>query len=191
MEEERVPDEATARPGERPPTSATGTPWRSSGDAGSRIWSPVDPTRAAPTDAEIMRLRLVPELERLIDSAAAEEGRLREAMDWTHEDRNGGRWGTSPTTLFLGPFSRTLCGGELDPADCGLGILPWKRESYNQENQALREIRSQAQTMEIRRAWVERAARMRTRAQSSRDTVRLRADTLPRPRTPPDVGQDS
>lgn len=72
-----------------------------------RLWRPVVLMPRAPTLADV-QARLDAAMALLSDSALAETQRAMDAVDWTVEDEDGGRWGVSPGKLHLGKLTLPL-----------------------------------------------------------------------------------
>jgi hypothetical protein len=133
-----------------------------------RLWAPVDPERAQPSEEEMMRLRLLWELEAISDSAALAEELARRALDWTYTDAEGKRWGVSPGKLHLGDL--TL------PLPFGFGPSPGNREKIQGRVWEWEEIQRGAGSAAVRQSWKEREEAMRRRREAERkpDTTGVR-----------------
>ncbi|MBT8396053.1 MAG: hypothetical protein HKO65_16555 [Gemmatimonadetes bacterium] len=131
-----------------------------------RYWAPVDPSRAAPSREEVMRLQLIAELEALNDSAAIAAELERRATDWTYTDEEGKRWGVSPGQIHLGDL--TL------PMPFGFGTSAYDRERAEDRLWAWDEIERGAATGAVIKSWRERdkAIRERMNAERKPDTTR-------------------
>lgn len=131
-----------------------------------RYWAPIAPERTALTDEEVMRLRLIAELEAMNDSAALAAELARRATDWTYTDEEGKRWGVSPGKLHLGDL--TL------PLPFGFGASAAQRERDQDRLWAWDEIERGAATGELLRSWKDRdqAIRERMNAERRADTTR-------------------
>lgn len=120
------------------------------------------------SDEERYRLQLAGRLEHWQDSVREEMERARAALDWTHTDADGNRWGVSPGQLHLGKV--TL------PLPFNFGTPPGRRDEIERRAWETEEILRgsiQGQILETQR---ERAREIRTRREAER------ADTLPPPR---------
>jgi hypothetical protein len=101
-----IPSEDPAEPGGSEASTGLSAAERLRPQPGDpRLWAPVDPALTALTEEQILRLRLIAELEAMGDSAAAAEERARAAMDWTHTDEQGRKWGISPGKIHLGDIT--------------------------------------------------------------------------------------
>jgi hypothetical protein len=122
----------------------------------------VDPNLTDLTEEQVYRLRLIAALEAMGDSAAAAEERARAALDWTHTDSEGRKWGVSPGKLHLGditiPFPFSLSA----PPSSGAQQRIWEWD----------EIEAGAARGMIRQTLKERAEAIRRRKDAER-----RADT--------------
>ncbi len=133
-----------------------------------RLWAPVDPEIIRLTEMEIMRLLLLAELEDAADSMALAEELARRAMDWTHTDEDGKRWGVSPGKIHLGDI--TL------PMPFGFGASPWAREQSGNRVWAWDDIERGAARKGVQDVWKERAEAIRRRRDAERrpDTTGIR-----------------
>lgn len=131
-----------------------------------RYWAPVSEERTALSEAEILRLRFVAELEAANDSVASASERAAAAQDWTYTDDEGKRWGVSPGKIHLGDL--TL------PMPFGFGTSAGQRERAEDRLWAWDQIQSGATSGAINNAWKERdkAIRERMNAQRKPDTTR-------------------
>lgn len=129
---EPVPDRpAGARPrpdagepaGERTPTAAELLRPRTEGD--ERIWRPTDPALLELSPAEIAELRVAGRLQDWADSVAAVREAERRALDWTHTDDQGRRWGVSPEGLHLGDVTLPLPSLESKHAESSRRQYEW------------------------------------------------------------------
>jgi hypothetical protein len=131
-----------------------------------RLWAPVDPELARLSEEQIMRLMLIAELEALGDSMALAEELARQALDWTHTDSEGRKWGVSPGKLHLGDL--TL------PLPFAFGAPPGRAEQVRDRMWEWDAIERGAATGEIMRTWRERDEQIRRRMEAQRrpDTTR-------------------
>jgi len=131
-----------------------------------RYWAPVPEERTALSEAEVLRLRFLAELEAANDSAALARAREEAATHWTYTDEDGKRWGVSPGKLHLGDL--TL------PMPFGFGTSVAQRERAEERLWAWDEIQQSAATGAVRNTWKERdkAIRERMDAQRRADTTR-------------------
>ncbi|HEX9885217.1 MAG TPA: hypothetical protein VGA70_01960 [Longimicrobiales bacterium] len=67
-----------------------------------RLWPDLPPEVTEVPRDQMARILLAWALEDMADSAAAAAAAEAEAMDWTHTDDEGRRWGVSPGKLHLG-----------------------------------------------------------------------------------------
>lgn len=132
-----------------------------------RLWAPIDPDLTALTDEQIMRLRLIAELEARGDSAAANAERARAALDWTHTDEQGRKWGVSPGKLHLGDITLPLP---------GFSASPWVREANQDRYWEWDDIDRGAARALAEQTLKERAEAIRRRKDRERraDTTRIR-----------------
>ncbi len=133
-----------------------------------RLWAPPDPELNQPSPEDLMRLRLMWELELMGDSAAMAEELARRAQDWTYTDEEGRRWGVSPGKIHLGDL--TL------PLPFGFGPPPELREQMQNRVWEWDEIRRGAASAELRQSWKDRneAIRRRKEAERKPDTTGVR-----------------
>ena len=131
-----------------------------------RLWAPVDPDLTALTEEQVYRLRLIAELEAMGDSAAAAEERARAAMDWTHTDSEGRKWGVSPGKLHLGDITVPFPFAFSAPPSAGARDRIWEWDDI--EGGAARGL--------ARQTLKERAEAIRRRKDAERraDTIRIR-----------------
>jgi hypothetical protein len=130
-----------------------------------RFWAPIDPEVTAPSDEEIMRLRLAARLELLNDSAAAAAAEAADALDWTYTDEDGKKWGISPGQLHLGGVTVPLPSFGTSP-----GQSEWARDRL----WAWDEIQRGEAAGMMRQSWRDRdrAIRERMNAERKPDTTR-------------------
>ncbi|MFC1660878.1 hypothetical protein ACFL3S_05405 [Gemmatimonadota bacterium] len=133
-----------------------------------RLWAPVDPELTALTEEQILQLQLIAELEALGDSAAADAERARAAMDWTHTDSEGRKWGVSPGKIHLGDI--TL------PMPFGFSAPPSVREANRNRIWEWDDIERGAARGLAQQSLRERAEAIRRRKNAERkaDTIRIR-----------------
>lgn len=120
------------------------------------------------SEEERYRLQLAGRLEHWQDSVRQEMERQRRALDWTHTDAEGNRWGVSPGQIHLGKV--TL------PLPFNFGTPPGRRDEIERrawETQEIMRGSVQGQILETQR---DRAREIRARREAER------ADTLPPPR---------
>ena len=125
-----------------------------------RLWHPVDPSRAAPTSEQILALRVAAAIEAGNDSAAAEAERARRALDWTHTDDDGRRWGVSPGRIHLGDLTIPLPFGFGPPPDYSGDRAEWAFR--------MADIERAAGTLAARQSWEDRRAVMKKRREELR-----------------------
>lgn len=130
------------------------------GRGDTRLWLPVDPALAAPTPEQILELRLAVAIEAGNDSAAAEAERARRALDWTHTDGDGRRWGVSPGKIHLGDLTVPLPFGFGPPPDYEGDRAEWAFR--------MTDIERAASTLAVRRSWADRRAAMKKRREELR-----------------------
>ena len=133
-----------------------------------RLWAPPDPELNQTAVEDLMRLRLLWELEDLSDSAAVAEELARRALDWTYTDSEGKRWGVSPGKLHLGDV--TL------PLPFGFGAPPAVREQNQDRVWQWEDIQRGMNNAAVRESWKERneAIRRRKEAERKPDTTGIR-----------------
>lgn len=131
-----------------------------------RLWAPIDPALTALTDEQVMRLRLIAELEAMGDSAAAAAERARAALDWTYTDEEGRKWGVSPGKLHLGDITLPLP---------GFSSSPWAREANQDRYWEWNDIDRGAARALAEQTLKERARAIRERKERERkaDTTRI------------------
>ena len=152
----------------RPRVPAEGVPARSPtaaevlrpklGDA--RLWRSVDPALLELTEEEVLHLQLEGRLETWNDSVAEVRAREEEALDWTHTDEEGKRWGISPGKIHLG--DTTI------PFPFGFSAPPAGREQAARRQWEWDEIEAAAASGAIRATWKDRAAAIRARKEAER-----------------------
>lgn len=149
------------------------------GEGDPRLWQPLDPELLAPTPHELLELRLAAAIEAGNDSALAEAERLAEALDWTHTDAEGNRWGVSPGKIHLGDI-------EIPLGNFGFGPPP----DYNGDRAdwafRMADIDRAAGAMAVRMSWKERIEVMRRRREARRAEEEAENE-----RTPPVVKPDT
>jgi hypothetical protein len=172
------PGAQTAPPGEPGPGAGAATPTEEEARRRSaaellrpgawdpELFGPLD--LPALSDEERYRLQLAGKLEQWQDSVRQEMERERRAVDWTHTDDEGNRWGVSPGRIHLGKI--TL------PLPFNFGTPPGRRDEIERRAWETEEIMRgsiQGQILETQR---DRAREIRARREAER------ADTLPPPR---------
>ena len=166
--EEPEPVEVAPTPVPVQPTPPEGVPARSPaaaevlrprmGDA--RLWRPVDPALLELTEEEVLRLQLEGRLETWNDSVAEVRAREAEALDWTHTDEEGKRWGISPGKIHLG--DTTI------PFPFGFSAPPSGNEGGARRQWEWDEIEAAAASGAVRASWKDRAAAIRARKDAER-----------------------
>lgn len=132
------------------------------------VWRFVDPELSEISLEDRIRLQLAGALEEWNDSVGAATEAARAAVDWTHTDADGGRWGVSPGRLHLGNVSI--------PLPFGFGPNPGRMDEVRQRDWEWDEIERAAATGAVRQSWKERNRAIRARREGER------ADTIPPPR---------
>ena len=94
------PEVAPSAAAEERPSAAELLRPREEGD--ERIWRPTDPALLELSPTRIAELRAAGRLQAWSDSVAAAREAERRALDWTHTDDQGRRWGVSPDGIHLG-----------------------------------------------------------------------------------------
>ncbi len=139
-----------------------------------RLWRPVDPALMELTEEQVLQIQLEGRLGAWNDSVAEVRAREAEALDWTHTDEDGKRWGVSPGQIHLGDLTLPFPSLSAPPANrdqVGRRIWEWD------------EIESGAARSAVRATWKDRAAAIRARKEAERaiEVARQRA------RPPPDT----
>jgi len=106
-----------------------------------RLWSIVSPDQLNPGPSETERLR----------SRTDSVGRTR----------------TPGLRLRILGVSVAICSGGLDPADCGFGILPWRRDAYRREQDLKQGLKRQGARADL----LERARMIQQRHDSLGDPL--------------------
>lgn len=136
----------------------------------SLIWRGVDPALTELSDHEKAELRMRWALTEWNEAMAAEARAAEEALDWTHTDADGNKWGVSPGKLHLG--SLTL------PLPLNLGPPPGVNRALDQRLQEYDAIERQAGRARVWQSWEERAKAIRARKDREREEARsARPDT--------------
>ncbi len=148
------------------------------GEGDPRLWAPVDPALAAPSPQQILELRLLALVEEANDSALAEAQRLAQAMDWTHTDDEGRRWGVSPGKIHLGDVEIPMPFGFGPPPDYNGDQADWAFR--------MTDIERAAGTLAARQSWKERLEVMRRRREERRA-----AEEEEKAKSPPVVKPDT
>lgn len=120
-----------------------------------RLWRRIDPALTAPTPDQILNLEIAAAIEAGHDSAAAEAERARRALDWTHTDEDGRRWGVSPGKIHLGEVTIPLPFGFGPPPDYNGDRAEWAFR--------MADIERAARTLAVRRSLQERNEVMKKR----------------------------
>lgn len=152
------------------------------GPGDPRLWGALEPEVIAPTPDEVLELRLLAAIEAMTDSALAEAERAQRALDWTHTDDEGRRWGFSPGQIHLGDV--TL------PLPFGFGPPPDYTGERAEMAFRLSDIDRAARVLGPRRSWKERAEAMRERREELRRAEEAKADAE-RAAKPPVVKPDT
>ena len=130
------------------------------GQGDPRLWHPIDPALGAPTPDQILRLEIAAAIAAGNDSAAAEAERARQALDWTHTDEDGRRWGVSPGKIHLGDLTIPLPFGFGPPPDYTGDRAEWAFR--------MADIKRAASTGAVRQSWQDRRAAMKKRREELR-----------------------
>lgn len=120
---------------------------------------PSDPMRPELDLLNNVRARVYGSIQAYNDSVAAEAAAAARALDWTVRDKNGGRWGVSPTGIHLGTITLPL------PA---LGTSADQRAAMREWS----EIQQQAGRAEVNETFDERVRAIRARREAARDSAR-------------------
>ena len=140
---------------ERTPRYLTAVERLRLGPTDRRLWRPVDPALAAPTPEQILNLEIAAAIEAGNDSAAAAAERARRALDWTHTDEDGRRWGVSPGKIHLGDLTIPLPFGFGPPPDYNGDRAEWAFR--------MADIQRAAGTLAVLRSWEGRREAMKKR----------------------------
>jgi len=145
------------------------------GPGDPRLWGALEPEVITPTPDEILELRLLATIEAMTDSALAEAERAQRALDWTHTDDEGRRWGFSPGQIHLGDVSL--------PLPFGFGPPPDYTGERAEMAFRLSDIDRAARVLGPRRSWKERAEAMRERREERRraETAKAEAEETAKP----------
>ena len=125
-----------------------------------RLLNVLDPGPIEPTPEEALELRILAAIEAMNDSATAEAARARAALDWTHTDEDGGKWGVTPGRLHLGDITI--------PLPFGFGPPPDYDGDRAEMAFRLSDIDRAAGSTAARQSWKERAEVMRQRREARR-----------------------
>ena len=126
-----------------------------------RLWTrPETPELPEPSDLERARARIADRITEWNDSMAAEGARAASALDWTHEDAEGKKWGVSPGKLHLGDL--TL------PLPINFSPPPWQRDEAGKRARQDGEIRGQEAQSRSRENLKERVEAIRERKDKER-----------------------
>ena len=124
------------------------------------LWQPVDPSLLEPAPEKVLAVRLATLIQEGNDSALAEAQELARAMDWTHTDEQGRRWGLSPGMIHLGDVSI--------PLPFGFGA-PYDYSGERAETAfRMNDIQRAAGSLAARQSWRERVEAMRKRREERR-----------------------
>jgi hypothetical protein len=133
-----------------------------------RLWERPDDPLPMPLDKdEIVRMRVYARLQAMNDSMAAAGEAAAKALDWTVKDRNGGKWGVSPSGVHLG--SITI------PIPVQFAPPPGRREEYATRMRQWSEAQDQAARAQVRGSFDDRVKAIRERKDAERDSVRAAA----------------
>ena len=130
------------------------------GPVSPRLWRALDAEPIEPTPEEALELRLLAAIEEMNDSAAAQAERERAALDWTHTDGDGGKWGVTPGRLHLGDITI--------PLPFGFGPPPDYNGDRAEAAFRFSDIDRAAGSLAARQSWRERAEVMRRRREARR-----------------------
>ena len=130
------------------------------GPVSPRLWRALDPAPIEPTPEEALELRLLAAIEAMNDSALAAAERERAALDWTHTDEDGGKWGVTPGRLHLGDITI--------PLPFGFGPPPDYNGQRAEAAFRFSDIDRAAGSLAARQSWKERAEVMKQRREERR-----------------------
>lgn len=125
-----------------------------------RLLDALEPGPIEPTPQEALELRILAAIEAMNDSATAEAARARAALDWTHTDEDGGKWGVTPGRLHLGDITI--------PLPFGFGPPPDYNGDRAEMAFRLSDIDRAAGSTAARQSWKERVEVMRQRREARR-----------------------
>ena len=129
----------------------------------------VDPALAGMTEQEELEARIRWAIEEYGDAEEAARRAAEDALDWTHTDEDGGRWGVSPGKLHLG--SLTL------PLPIGFGRTRGVDAAADEQDDRLSELDAQAARGRVWENWQRRAQVIRERVDRERAERATAADT--------------
>ena len=129
----------------------------------------VDPELARMTEQEELEARVRWAIEEFGEAEAAERRAREEALDWTHTDENGGRWGISPGKIHLG--SLTL------PLPIGFGRTRGVDAAADERDSRMGELMDQAARGRVWESWERRGAAIRERVDKERAERAAAGDT--------------
>jgi len=136
----------------------------------SLIWRGVDPALVELTDHEVAELRMRWSITEWNEAMAAERVAAEEALDWTHTDADGNKWGVSPGKLHLGGL--TL------PLPVNFGPPPGRSDEIDRRVQEYQAAERQAGRARVWETWEQRAKEIRARKDREREQARAqRPDT--------------
>ncbi len=128
------------------------------GDA--RLWRPLVYEVPALTEEQRAQLELEGRLEAWNDSVQAEMARAAAALDWTHTDDQGRRWGVSPGALHLGNITI--------PFPFAFGTPAGRRDEAIRRAWEWDEIERGAASGAVQESWRDRAEAIRRRRDAER-----------------------
>jgi hypothetical protein len=155
------PAAATTAPADtRPDVPATVADRLAPRAADPRLWANApDPLRPELEPLNNVRARVYSALSAYNDSIAAAAAAAQNALDWTVRDKNGGRWGVSPTGIHLGTVTLPL------PS---LGMSAEQRAASRVWN----ETQHQASRRQVEQNFDDRVRAIRARKDAARDSAR-------------------
>lgn len=141
-----------------------------------RLWDRRSPDPATGEDFGLERDLAHYRMRKWAETDAARPRAVTGMTDWTTEGEDGRVWGLSPGRIHLGSWTIPTCGGSgVDPADCGFGLPPGRRDAYDDWMWRYGAIERQAGRHRIEALWKQRAAAIRGRRDAERgDTLRRR-----------------
>ena len=140
----------------------------------ARLWDRRLGVDAAPDLRGRERNLIAPLIAAYYDRRAEEQREVAGMDSWTREDETGDTWGLSPGRFHFGSATVPTCYGTgMAAADCGFGLLPTRRDEFNDRMFAANEILRQASRFSVERSWSERNAAVRARRDAARrDSIR-------------------
>lgn len=160
---------AVPLPASRAPASAGARLAPRMGDA--RLWQSGRSFERVPDPLDRNRAYAERAIATYYDSLEAASKQVKRPMTWTSNDASGRSWGASPGTLWLGSIAVPYCGGDYNPANCGFGAAPGRRDEFEDRLRMFNELQRQANRVELERAFDERIRAIRAQSGARRDST--------------------